>query len=245
MKRNLDKNSKGVEDLKTTVELAKRGDLEAFTTLVGNFQDMAVGYAYSYLRDFHRSEDVAQEAFCEAYYKLPQIQKPGAFACWFRKIVFKHCDRITRKNEIEIVPIDALGDMVPSKETLQNSDFLEALSRLSDKEREVINLFYIGKYSRKEVAEFLCTSTSTVDRLLQASKHKLKGFLQMTKKELNKNRPSASIKFTREVVKRIPLYLTKKQLVKQSQALLNDFIAQKASALRRFGVHHPFFKNCM
>jgi RNA polymerase sigma-70 factor (ECF subfamily) len=49
------------------------------------------------LGDSHLAEDVAQEAFVEAYRKLSALREPRAFAGWLRKIVLKHCDRITRK----------------------------------------------------------------------------------------------------------------------------------------------------
>jgi len=50
-------------DLKSLIILAQAGDLEAFGKIVRQFQDMAVGYAYSILGDFHLAEDAAQEAF--------------------------------------------------------------------------------------------------------------------------------------------------------------------------------------
>ena len=40
--------------------------LKAFGELVQRFQDMAFGYAYSVLGDFHLAEDAAQEAFVTA-----------------------------------------------------------------------------------------------------------------------------------------------------------------------------------
>ena len=40
-------------DLDTLVTRAQAGDLNAFGTLVTRFQDMAVGYAYSIMRDFY------------------------------------------------------------------------------------------------------------------------------------------------------------------------------------------------
>ena len=42
---------------------ARSGDIRAFEILVNNFKDMAIGYAFSILKDYHHAEDVAQEAF--------------------------------------------------------------------------------------------------------------------------------------------------------------------------------------
>ena len=51
-----------MEELGDLIKQAQTGDLAAFSTVVRRFQDMAVGYAYSQLSDFHLAEDVAQEA---------------------------------------------------------------------------------------------------------------------------------------------------------------------------------------
>ena len=74
--------------------------------LVRRFQDMAVGYAYSILRNFHSAEDAAQEAFLEAYRNLDKLREPAAFPGWFRRIVFKHCDRQTRSKQFATLPLD-------------------------------------------------------------------------------------------------------------------------------------------
>ncbi len=52
-----------MEDLRDALEQAKAGDVDGFTYLVERFQDMAMGYSYSILGDFHLAQDAAQEAF--------------------------------------------------------------------------------------------------------------------------------------------------------------------------------------
>src|SRR5215475_3275057 len=82
--------------LESLVHSVREGDADAYASIVRRFQDMAVGYGYSILRDFQLAEDAAQEAFFEAYRSLDQLRTPAAFPGWFRRIVFKHCDRLTR-----------------------------------------------------------------------------------------------------------------------------------------------------
>ena len=66
-----------MEELATIVARAQKGDVDAFTTIVRRFQDMAVGYGYSILGDFHLAQDAAQEAFLEAYVKLAAVAGDG------------------------------------------------------------------------------------------------------------------------------------------------------------------------
>src|SRR5512136_3487163 len=96
------------------VVAARRGDVEAFDALVRQFEDMAVGYAYSVLGDFGLAEDAAQDAFVQAYLDLKTLREPQAFPAWLRRLVFKQCDRITRRKRVPTVPLGAeLADARP------------------------------------------------------------------------------------------------------------------------------------
>src|SRR3712207_4906414 len=91
---------------RSIVARAQSGDLEAYSAIVRQFQDMAVGYGYSVLGDWHLAEDAAQEAFVSAYHGLSQLREPGAFPGWFRTVVFKHCHRLVRNKRVATVPLD-------------------------------------------------------------------------------------------------------------------------------------------
>jgi RNA polymerase sigma-70 factor (ECF subfamily) len=65
-----------VEELERLVERAREGDLDAFGRIVRRFQDMDYGCAYAMVGDFHLAQDVAQEAFLEAYRSLGNLWAP-------------------------------------------------------------------------------------------------------------------------------------------------------------------------
>ena len=87
-------------DLTNVVSEAQAGDEAAFGELVRRFQDMAVGYAAQILNDYQLGEDAAQEAFLEAFRVLPQLKDPAAFPAWFRRVVYKQCDRCSRRKSL-------------------------------------------------------------------------------------------------------------------------------------------------
>ena len=58
-----------MDRLSDLLRAVKSGNLRAYEGVVLRFQDMAAGYAYSILGDFHLAEDAAQEAFLIAYRK--------------------------------------------------------------------------------------------------------------------------------------------------------------------------------
>ena len=96
-----------MEELNTLIEKTRAGELDAYAEIIRRFQDMAYGYAYSILGDFHLAEDATAEAFFQAYRDIAALCDPAAFPGWFRRIVFKHCDRITRRRGVSTVPLAA------------------------------------------------------------------------------------------------------------------------------------------
>ena len=171
-----------MKDLGSLVTQAQAGDLQAYGEIVRRFQDMAYGYACAVLGDFHLAEDVAQEAFIEAYRCLSSLREPAAFAGWLRRIVFKQCDRLTRRKQVSTVPLESADSVTsespgPPEEVEQQEmerEVLEAVLSLPENERTVTALYYIDGYSQKEVAEFLEVPVTTVNNRLHASRERLK-----------------------------------------------------------------------
>lgn len=197
-----------MEELDALVADARSGDLNAFGTLVRRFQDMAVGYAYAILGDFHRAEDATQEAFIEAYLRLANLREPSAFAGWLRRIVMKHCDRILRRSRVSTVSLESAECVVA--ETLSPSDAVErselrdfvmdAIHRLPESQRTVTTLFYINGYSQSEIGAFLEIPSKTVKSRLHSARNRLKeGMLQMVQDNLTEQRPSKDERFTEQV----------------------------------------------
>jgi len=226
-----------MENLKSLLKRAQDGDLEAFSGIVIRFQDMAVGYAYSILGDFHLAEDVAQEAFIEVYCCLSRISNPDTFPGWFRKIVFKHCDRFIRGKRIKLVPLEAAVN-VPSREKgpseivleqdLKNN-VLQAIQALPESQRTVTTLFYINGYSQNEISDFLEIPVTTVKKRLQYSrKHLKKRMVKMVQDTLHENRPSRDGKFVDSVKK--TLVVGRKPVV--GQVLGKNFGAFVGGGLR-------------
>ena len=188
-----------MEVLKTLITHAQTGDLSGFGKIVRRFQSMAVGYAYSILGDFHLAEDAAQEAFIEAYQCLPNLRDPDAFPSWFRRIVFKQCDRMLRGKSAEIVPLESAvglhseaGDPLEVIEIQEMKDrVLTAIAALPVHERTVTTLFYIDGFSQNEIADFLEIPVTTVNSRLRYSRKRLKQrMITMVQKTMKEKHPT-------------------------------------------------------
>ena len=187
---------------------AQAGDLDAFGSIVQRFQDMAVGYAYSVLGDFHLAQDAAQEAFIEAYRNIARVYSAAVFAAWLRRIIFKYCDRLTRRGDHQTVQLEQAVSIASEEKTpLEVAEaeqmkqmVLSAIRSLPQEERTVTTLFYIDGYSYKEIATFLEIPATTVDNRLRASRKRLKrGMGAMVKGELHTEQPSKDESFINKV----------------------------------------------
>ena len=171
-----------MEDLAALVTRSQNGDLDAYGAIVRRFQDMAYGFAYAFLDDFHLAQDAAQEAFVEAYRDLPNLREPAAFPGWFRKIVHKRCDRLTRRKRVQTQPIEAAVDLpspAPTPTDLAEKREMEgavlaAVRALPEHQRTATTLFYIDGYSQNDIAEFLDVPVTTVKKRLATSRTQLK-----------------------------------------------------------------------
>lgn len=193
-----------MEELGSLISCAQSGDLDAYGAIVRRFQDMAVGYAYSILGDFHLAEDAVQEAFIEAFPILSRVYGPLAFPGWFRRIVFKHCNRLTRGKRDELIPLELMIEMPSgSKDPVEEIEeqetkslVLAAVAALPENQRQVTTLFYISGFSQKQIADFLEVPVTTVDNRLRTSRKRLKITLQsermiaILKDILHENAPS-------------------------------------------------------
>src|SRR5262249_48928857 len=146
------------------------------------FQDMAVAYGYSLLRDLQAAEDASQEAFLEAFRDLAKLRQPEAFPGWFRRIVFKQCDRLRRRKGVPTGPLQLLGDQAreavdPVDELEQREwqdQILRAIDTLPEHERETVLLYYMSGYSHQEVGKFLNVPVSTVKKRLHSARGRLR-----------------------------------------------------------------------
>jgi len=197
-----------VDEFKTLVAAARTGDLTSYGEIVRRFQDLAYGYAYSLLNDFHLAEDAAQQAFVQAYRDLAKLREAEAFPGWLRRIVFTQCNRLTRGRRVSAgplepalhVPSSELGPPQHAESRELREAVLAALRSLPDNERTATTLFYIDGYSQKDIAEFLGLPVTTVNGRLRTSRERLRERMSdMVEEELKRTAPDE--RFSQNVIR--------------------------------------------
>lgn len=188
------------------VRQAQQGDSVAFGQLVDHFHMMAYWTAVRYVDDPTQAQDVAQEAFMEAYRCLPNLREPQAFPAWFKRILFKQSDRFLRRQR-PLVALDEdlmLAAWQPNPEMVvmqwqQQQTVQTAVCTLSPAQQEVVAAYYFAGLSLLEIAERLSLPYSTIKKRLYAARQKLKEKIQpmstQPTKPFNRDLFSARVKF--------------------------------------------------
>jgi len=175
------------------------GSEAAFATLVDRYKNRLQNIVYRYIRDFQRSEDLAQEAFVRVYLHRERYRKTGKFSTWIFTIAVNLAkNEIRRKVRLrDVLSLDYIAEMLGGSdpgikdesqpaadrqaERGQTSGVVaDAIAKLPVVYREALVLRDIEGLAYEEIAEILGipggTVRSRINRARIMLKDKLKGF---------------------------------------------------------------------
>jgi len=153
------------------VEAALAGDDQAYAELAGRHKSRVFGVAARFARDAAELEDICQDVFVQAYFKLRQFRRDSPFEHWLMRITTYKCYDYLRKRRRDPggISTDALlesGYEPSAPEPAAPHPDLErlhaALAQLSPKERLVITLLELEERSVQEIADLTGWSPANV-----------------------------------------------------------------------------------
>lgn len=170
------------------MERARQGDTEAYEELVRQNQEIAFRIAYVFTRDAESARDAAQAGFIKAYYALRSFRPGAPFRPWLLKIVANEARNLTRSAhrrtgyELRLAAGRPQGDAAPSPEgtvlaALDRQTLLNALSRLPERDQQVIGCRYFLDLSEAEMAAVLGCAPGTVKSRLSRALARLRTVL--------------------------------------------------------------------
>lgn len=173
------------------VQLAKKGDLQAFETLATRHERRVYGLAMRMLRQEQDAEDITQQTFLSAIEGLSNFREEASFATWLLRIATYAALKVIRKRRgLETVSLDENTSAVDGEEAIPHPEYIadwretpeklvelnetlqwieDALNKLDEKHRLVFLLRDVEGMSVQETANALGLSESNVKvRLLRA-----------------------------------------------------------------------------
>jgi RNA polymerase sigma-70 factor (ECF subfamily) len=183
-----------LENEPALIQAARRGDLEAFNTLVLHYQDGVYALVYRILDEPAAAADVAQEAFITAYRHLRDY-RGGSFRAWVFRIATNACyDELRRRKRRPAMLFDDLpgaeaddGPALPAdsptpEQAAQQAELNRAIERciraLQPDQRLVLVLSDIEGLSYQEIADSAGLNLGTVKSRLSRARAGVRACLQ-------------------------------------------------------------------
>lgn len=141
------------------------GEMDAFETLVRQFQGQVYGWIVRIVRDPGIAEDLSVETFWRIYRSRSQFRPDGNFGGWARRIATNLAlDHLRRTRPERALPEDVATENSPDEVTQRETrDAIgNAFRRLPAKLRLTARLALIEEQPYNEIADALGTSVGTV-----------------------------------------------------------------------------------
>jgi RNA polymerase sigma-70 factor (ECF subfamily) len=176
-----------MDDLQA-IHRIQRGDMSGLEVLMHRYQVKAMRAAFLITRDEGQAQDVVQETFIRMYQRIHQFDEARPFEPYLMRSVVNASLNAVRDNsqfdslEADVNKLEDLLDHAASIESqveihqLQQA-ILDALSRLSARQRAVIVQRYYLNMSERDMADALDAAPGTVKWLLSAARERLRDLL--------------------------------------------------------------------
>lgn len=164
-------------ELKEIFNGIRNSSEESFEKLYSKYNKLVYGIAFSILKNGQDAEDVVQTVFAKIYdidkSKLPTDKE----ASWLYTTTKNESITLLRKrnNHLELESIYEIEDENNEiSEIISQDSYNRIISKLNDKEKEIVSLKILAKLSFDEIANLLNEPTGTIKWRYYKSIHTLK-----------------------------------------------------------------------
>ncbi len=166
------------------VKKARQGDKEAFTELILSIKLDLYKVAKTRLKNDEDVYDVIQETMIIAFNSIKKLKKAESFKTWIIKILINTSNTLYKKlkkdNVISLEKVEPYNSLNYSDfekiETILDFNFI--LKNFKYEDRIIIILFYVEKFTDKEIGEILKLKENTVKTKRTRIKEKLKDIIK-------------------------------------------------------------------
>ncbi|HSE29809.1 MAG TPA: sigma-70 family RNA polymerase sigma factor [Candidatus Saccharimonadales bacterium] len=155
------------------------GDSVSYGELVDRYKNAIYHHCFAILRSEDAAEDMAQETFIAAYYKLKSYKTDYKFSTWLFKISTNKCLDLLRRRKYEVLADNEVFATIaakqPGPEKLAQYDELHrAVHKLKPRYKAAISLHYWQGLGYEEIALALSAPVGSVKGWINRAKRELK-----------------------------------------------------------------------
>lgn len=158
---------------------AKKGDIEAFSTLITSLEQDLYRIASIKLKLAEDIDDAIGATIEQALKNITKLRRPEYVKTWIIRILINNCNAIYKKSKLRLEFYENIyscaknvNDEIDSK-----LDFYILIKDLNEKEQLTITLYYSEDLTAKEISRILKEPESTVRNRLARAVEKLKKYL--------------------------------------------------------------------
>jgi len=170
------------------IKKVKKGDLDAYGTIIQDYQSSVFNVCYRVLGNRQEAEDLTQEAFLRAYHQISSFDSSRPFGPWMRTVAANLCYNHLKRARLNRVPLEDERDTLKDdpkygpEGTLEINQEHKALYRaiwkLPNTQRMALELRHFQGLSYQEMAEALNLPLNTVRSHLYRGRQKLAELLE-------------------------------------------------------------------
>lgn len=163
------------KDESELIALSINGDHIAYSTLVDRYKNAIFYHSFAIVHDEDIAEDIAQETFIAAYYKLNRYDAKYKLSTWLFKIATNKALDALKKHRREITTDDAQFETAVSHhpdpyQTSTHQELHDAIRQLAPRYRAAISLYYWQGQNYEEIAKTLGVPVGSVKGWLHRAK---------------------------------------------------------------------------
>lgn len=159
----------------TLIEKVRNKDADAFDELMQSKLNKMYRVAFAMLQNEEDVADVIQETTLKCWQKIGQVRDDKFFETWLIRILINQCKDILRDRK-RFIPVDEMPEIL-SNENYEISEWKEVMRKLNEKNRVVMELYYVDGFSTKEIAVILNITEVSVRTRMKRGRKQLEQML--------------------------------------------------------------------
>lgn len=161
------------------IALSLRKDADAYGQIVERYKTALYHHCFAIVRDEATAEDIAQETFITAYYKLDSFDISRKFSTWLFKIATNKALTWLKKSKRQILIDDEKINRIvshspnPANAAVDN-ELHNAVANLQPKYRAVVSLYYWQGLDYSEIAKTMAVPEGSVKGWMNRARTQLR-----------------------------------------------------------------------
>ncbi|MEQ8153334.1 MAG: sigma-70 family RNA polymerase sigma factor [Clostridiaceae bacterium] len=163
------------------IQRAQKGDSESFIEAINLIVPQLYKTARTRLSSEEDIGDAIQETIISAFANIGKLKKTEYFKTWAVRILINKCNDIIKKNNkvVYLAEIDESAELYGFGDdaSVDRMDLENAINHLPEDYKTSLILYYVNRFTTKEMAEILDESEGTIKSRLSRARNILKNCL--------------------------------------------------------------------